>query len=217
MNVQDAIRSRTSCRLFLDKPVDRELLREVCHLGLEAPSGLNLQPWLITVVSGAELPRLSRKLKKAARERLVKCAPEAESPLAEVYAERRQALNRTMGPAIRATPTDWPDYINDGSLEFYRAPAAVVVSGEAALAHQARLDVGILVGYLLLAARAKGLATCPIGLVTAYDHVIRDFLNLGPDRPVLLALAVGYADEEAPVNRVKVGRASPKQVLRWYG
>jgi nitroreductase len=121
-----------------------------------------------------------------------------------------------VGPAIKATESPWEDFVNQGSLNFYGAPAAVILSGEAGLGHQARLDLGLAAGWLLLACQSRGLATCPIGLVVRYSDLIQEALNLPEERPVILAVAVGFADEAAPVNQVKTGRAEAGEVIRFY-
>jgi len=217
MEVSQAIESRRSARRFLDRPVDREVLEEVCRLACLAPSAINLQPWLLTVVVGRELERLSGKLLKAFQERRLGCAPAARAPLSELYLERQKLLFAQMNPAIRATPTPWNDFINDGSLHFYGASAAIVAAGDSTFASSAQLDLGLAVGYLLLACQDKGLATCPVGLVSRYSEVIQEAINLPENRTVFLALAVGYRDESAPVNQVKTGRAPLEEVVRFYG
>ncbi len=217
MDVSQAIQSRRSQRRFLAEPVERELIEEVVRLAGSAPSALNLQPWLFTAVMGEELERLSRRLVKALNELRVGCAPAAEKPLPERYLERQAGLKAQMGPAIKATEAPWDDFVNQGSMHFYGAPAAIIVCGEGALAAQAQFDVGLAVGYLLLACQEKGLATCPIGLVSRYSEIIQDALNIPEDRPVILAVAVGFADQNAPVNRVKTERAPLNEIFRWYG
>jgi nitroreductase len=78
------------------------------------------------------------------------------------------------------------------------------------------LDIGLSVSYLLLAAEAKGLSTCPIGLVTAHGDEICDALSIPEGKEVLLVIALGYADEEAPINHVKTNRTELSEILTWY-
>ena len=78
------------------------------------------------------------------------------------------------------------------------------------------LDVGLAVSYLLLAAQAKGLATCPIGLITAYNDDISRMLSISEDKEILLGIALGYADESSPANAFRTGRADLKEIVTWY-
>jgi nitroreductase len=72
------------------------------------------------------------------------------------------------------------------------------------------------VSYLLLAAHAKGLATCPIGLITAYEDDIADVLNISKEKEIVLSIALGYADEESSANAFKTDREELSKILSWY-
>jgi nitroreductase len=82
--------------------------------------------------------------------------------------------------------------------------------------HIRYLDVGLSVSYLLLAAHAKGLATCPIGLITAYGEDIVDVLDIPEEKEVLLGIALGYADEASPINRFRSERERLPEIRTWY-
>jgi nitroreductase len=69
---------------------------------------------------------------------------------------------------------------------------------------------------LLLAAEAKGLGTCPIGLITAYASDIAGVLSIPENKEIVLGIALGYADESSPVNKFKTGRADQSEILSWY-
>jgi nitroreductase len=115
--------------------------------------------------------------------------------------------------------TDGPgasNFINSGSLDFYGAPAAVIVTKEKLFPDHYLTSTGIFIGYFLLAAQAKGLGACPVGLINSYQDVILDFLNL-EDRDLVLGIAVGYPDPEAPVNRFRTPREPAADLIRWYG
>jgi nitroreductase len=78
------------------------------------------------------------------------------------------------------------------------------------------LDVGLAVSYLLLAAHAKGLATCPIGLIAAYNDDISQMLNISEEKEILLGISLGYADENSPANAFRTRRADLKEIVTWY-
>ena len=52
---REEIATRRSCRMFSDKSVPREVIKEAIIAAGTAPSGANHQPWHFTVVSSAEL------------------------------------------------------------------------------------------------------------------------------------------------------------------
>ncbi|MDH3878940.1 MAG: nitroreductase family protein, partial [Desulfobacterales bacterium] len=78
------------------------------------------------------------------------------------------------------------------------------------------LDVGLSVAYLLLAAQAKGLATCPIGLVTAYGDEIAGALDISANKEIVLGIALGYADTQSPINCFKAERENLDAFRSWY-
>lgn len=215
MNVSQAMTTRRSCRAFLDKPVPRETLERLMQLACSAPSAINLQPWQFTVVQGPEVARLAKKLLKAHAEQGVSCGPDNLAPLPQGYLERQKELSRRLGPLL-AEAGAGRDFIDQGSLRFYGAPAMVVATLDGVFPAARSLDLGLALGWLLLAAMELGLDTCPVGLVCAYEGAIKDFLNIDPGRRVLLCVAVGYGDPDSPINRMRAPRAELGEVVRWY-
>ena len=53
--VINTIMQRRSIRKYLDKPVEHEKLEVLVRCGINAPSGMNRQPWLLRVVENQEL------------------------------------------------------------------------------------------------------------------------------------------------------------------
>ncbi len=216
MQISQAMESRQSCRDFSDQPVPQETLERLMDLTRRAPSAINLQPWQFTVARGQEVRRLSAKLLRAHAERGLGCRPDSQRPLPEVYLRRQQELSEGMRPLLIEAQADFANFINHGSLNFYGAPAVVVATLHQIFGAGRALDVGIAVGWLLLAAAELGLDTCPVGLVCAYEDVIKDFLNIAEDRQVVLAVALGHARPGSPLNRFRSPRAELKDVVRWY-
>ena len=72
MKVSEAIKSRVTVRQFLDKPVPLEIVRELLEISKRAPSGGNLQPWNVQVLTGDPLKALvddvDRKLRSGVSE-----------------------------------------------------------------------------------------------------------------------------------------------------
>ncbi len=214
MDLVEAINQRRSTRAFLEKPVGREIMTKLLGLAAQAPSAINLQPWEFTVVSGEERRRLSRLLVKRMRERNVSCAPGAKKPLPETFVKRQRDLLKTIQPRLQKD-TDFQTFINEGSCNFYGAPTAVIVSMDQAFSKARLTDMGVMVGYLVLAAHALGLNTCPIGLVTAFDEDIKEELSLDEEKQVVIGIAVGYGDPDAAINGARSGRIPLEELVRW--
>jgi len=214
MDLLRAIEERRSTRAFLKNPVDRDKIEALLGLATQAPSAINLQPYEVTVVSGEEKQRLSRLLVKRMRERNISCGPGAKSSLPDYFVERERGLLRAIRPHL---PDEKPfqDFINEGSCNFYGAPTALIVTIDQVFSSARLTDIGVLVGYLVLSAHALGLGTCPIGLITAFDDDIKEALSIPDEKKVVIGVAVGYPDPDAPVNRSRSERVPLEDLVRW--
>ncbi len=215
MDLAQAIRERKSIRAFTPVPVSRQQVEEILSLAVLAPSAINLQPWEFTVVMGEEKARLSRTLIKAYREKQISCSPGNVKPLSAAFSRRGVESFEVMNPCLVQMGTDFGTFINEGSCNFYGAPAAIVITLDNAFSRARLVDIGITLGYLVLAAHEKGLGTCPIGLINAYEEEVKDLLNIPESKDVVIAVALGYPDWDSPVNSFKTPRETVDQFVRW--
>ena len=215
MELATAIRDRKSARAFIDRVVPKEITEQVLKLALCAPSGLNLQPWRIYVVTGEEKARLSRVLLKAYREKQVSCSPKTEKPLPQKYSRRAGGLPHYLASFLQNDGITFTKFVNEGSCNFYGAPVAVLLCQEKIFPKDRLVDIGICAGYLLLAAGSLGLDTCPVALIAEYQDEIKDLLNIDPDNDIIMGVAMGYADAESPFNAYKSSRDEPGSFVTW--
>ncbi len=216
MELFEAIEGRKSIRAFKPDPVSNEMIEKILQLAVKAPSAINLQPWEFTVVWGREKERLCRRLLKAYSERRVSCSPETTRPLPSEVDRRRRELFQEMRPYVDQLAVSFEDFINEGSFDFYGAPAAIIISMDQAFPKSRSLCIGAALGYLVLAAHAHGLGTCPIGIITAFEDDIKDQLNIPEGKEIILGVALGYPDWENPINGFKSSRENPANITRWY-
>jgi nitroreductase len=120
-----------------------------------------------------------------------------------------------MTPLIHDMSSDFKTFVNEGSLNFYGAPAVALAFLDGTFPPERMADVGLFCGYLLLAAACHGLGTCPIGLVRAYEDEIRDVLNIPESKHLVLAVAMGVPEPSAAVNRFRSPRAPLEEFVRW--
>ena len=216
MDITELMNKRRSARHYLDKPVSRADIEDLIRCAGQAPSAINLQPWEYVVVYGEEKDRLVRRLKKVHAAKKTTCGPGTSAPLPEKIADRSRKASKAMKPDIDRLKTPFNQFIEEGSCSFYGAPVGIIVLMDTLFPKIRYLDVGLSVSYLLLAAEAKGLSTCPIGLVTEYGNEIRDLLNIPQEKEVLLTIALGYEDESALETSFKPEREPVKEILTWF-
>ncbi len=215
MELENAINERHSTRAFLDKPVPRETIEKLLTLSTQAPSAINLQPWEFTVVMGEELRRLSGILVKRMHERNISCGPDTVKPLPECFMDRQRKLMDCILPHLEKE-IPFQDFINEGSCNFYGAPCAVIVTIDQVFSKSRLVDVGIAVGYMVLAAHNMGLGTCPIGLISAFADEIKELLNIHEEKDVIMGIGVGYPDPDSHINLAISDRVPIHEVARFY-
>jgi len=216
MEVFEIMKQRRSIRKYLDKPVSRADIEDLIRYAGSAPSAINLQPWEYVVTYGEEKDRLIRRLKKVHAMKNVSCGPGTSTPLPKKIADRSRRALKVMEPQIAKLNVPFNQFIEEGSCSFYGAPVVIIVLMDKIFPNLRYLDVGLSASYLFLAAEAKGLSTCPVGLITEYGDDIKDVLNIPEEKEVLLAICLGYKDETAPENDFKTDREPLNEILTWY-
>jgi len=215
MDALQAIRERRSARAFQPVPIARETVEEILRLTVNAPSANNLQPWEFVVVMDEEKDRLSRRLLKAYKEKQISCGSGAVKPLPKAIRQRGVRTLEAMKTYVEKTGSTVDSFVNEGSCNFYGAPAAIIICINDCFSARQMVDVGAAVGYLVLAAQASGLATCPIGLITDYADEIKELLNIPENKRVVIGVALGYADRENPMGQFRSSRADLSELVRW--
>jgi nitroreductase len=215
MDLLKAIQERRSIRAFKPDPIPKEKIEEILRLAIHAPSAINLQPWEFLVVSGEERERLSRRLIKAYREKRISCGPGAVKPLPKTFGKRGAKTLETMNPFFEEMKVNSDQFVNEGSCNFYGSPSAIIICLDDSFSEARLVDVGVVLGYLVLAAHEVGVATCPIGLITAYGDEMKEVLNIPENKRVIIGIALGYPDPKSPINRFKSFRDDLDKFVKW--
>ncbi len=212
--VDAAIRSRHSMRAFLPKPVPRETIEDILGLAARAPSGTNTQPWNVVVLTGAAKAALSAKIRAAYDdpvERARHQEPYAYYPVewTSPYIDRRRKVGWDLygllgiGKADKARMHEQ----HGRNYAFFDAPVGLIFTIDRVLQQGSWLDYGMFLQSLMVAARARGLHTCPQAAFTQFHRVISEHLSLPPERMVVCGMSLGWADPQAVENRLVTERA----------
>ncbi|MEL7416117.1 MAG: nitroreductase family protein, partial [Pseudomonadota bacterium] len=111
MNVSDAVATRISTRAFNDTPLSERDIRDWLTAAQRAPSGGNVQPWRVIVVTGAEkdaVVQLAGKTLMANPAGEKTDRPIYPKDLGEPYMERRRAVARQMYEKLGIAYDDKP-------------------------------------------------------------------------------------------------------------
>jgi nitroreductase len=200
-----AARTRRSIRAYKPDPVPPETLREIVALARHAPSGSNIQPWRVHVLTGAALERMGNAIQRA----FLDDEPDHQrdynyytDPIYEPYLARRRqcgwGLYGTLG--IARGDREKSKAYRATNYNFFGAPAGLIFTIERRLEKGSWLDYGMFLQTIMLAARAKGLHTCPEAAIASYPAIVRRELGLSADWVVICGMAMGYADPDAVIN-----------------
>jgi nitroreductase len=210
MDVFEAVTSRRAVRGFTDRPVPKEVLERVLSAAAWSPSGSNLQPWNIYVVTGAPLA----ELKKRASERVAAVDPWDEreyemypSELKSPYRERRSAFGHERYSALGVAREDWEARQRAASANWncFGAPAALFCYIDRDLGRPQWADVGMYLQTVMLLLRAEGLDSCTQMAWSVYRKTVAQVLS-PPDGLILFCgMSIGY--EDVTVRYTRTGRA----------
>ncbi len=190
----DVMRRRRSVRMFSDRPVSEETIREIVRAAGSAPSGANKQPWRFVCVKD---PEVKKQIREAAEE------------------EEREFYSRRAGPEWLADLEPFDTNPDKPFLEI--APWLIVVfkmmkTDDAGQVYYVNESVGIATGMLLAAIHHAGLVSLthtpsPMGflgkVLNRPEH----------ERPYLL-IPVGYPANDCVVPKIEKKPVEEIMVVR---
>ncbi|MBX3530895.1 MAG: nitroreductase [Rhizobiaceae bacterium] len=210
--IDEAILTRRSVRAFLPDPVDDLLIREILELGSRAPSGTNMQPWKTYVTKGAVKDAISQAiLDSGKRAEKVEWDEYRYYPdkFFDPYLTRRRTVGFALYDAlgIQRREVERMRAQHDRNFLFFDAPVGMIFTIDRRLNKGSWIDHGMFLQTVMLAARARGLHTCPQAAFAPYHREIRPILGIPDEEVVVCGMAVGYEDCDKPENNFRTERA----------
>ncbi len=209
--VDEAITSRRSVRAFLPDSVSRKTIEEILAVSARAPSGTNMQPWKVYVVTG--------ETKKALSDAILDCGIRAEkiewdeykyypTRFFEPYLTRRRTVGYGLYGklGIGKREIEKMRAQHDRNFVFFDAPVGMIFTIDRRLEQGSWVDYGMFLENIMIAARARGLHTCPQAAFAPYHRQIRPVLGIPDEEIVICGMALGYEDESAPENELRTDR-----------
>ena len=206
MDVAEAVKRRYSTRAFKPDPVPGDVVRGLIEAASRAPSGGNLQPWRVYALAGEAL---------AAFKALVATTP-MEEPEYDVYPPnlwdpmrtRRYVCGEDLYASIGIGRDDRPGRFRQlaRNTDFFGAPVGLFFCLDRKVGPPQWSDVGMYMQTFMLLAVEQGLATCAQEYWARYPKTVAKFVNLPDDHMLFSGMALGYADEAAPINQWRTRR-----------
>lgn len=218
--VDRAITSRRSVRRFLPRPVPRATVEEILAVASRAPSGTNHQPWKVYALAGEAKERLSRAIAAAydagATTREFHYYP---TKWFEPYLARRRKIGWDLYGllGIGRGDKDKMHAQHRRNYLFFDAPVGFVFTVNRELERGSWLDYGMFLENIMVAARARGLDTCPQAAWMEFPKQIAEVLALPANEQVVCGMSLGYADPDAPEGRLVTEREPVAGFARFLG
>ncbi len=218
--VDRAITSRHSMRRFLPTPVPRETVEEILAVASRAPSGTNAQPWRVRVVAGAARERLCAAIVRAfdAGEHNREFAYYPEKWFEPYLARRRKVgwdLYGMLG--IGRADKERMHEQHARNYRFFDAPVGMIFTIHRDLVEGSLLDYGMFLQGVMVAARARGLDTCPQVAWVEFPRQVAEVLGIPAEERIVCGMSLGYADPDAPENRLVTEREPVAGFARFDG
>jgi nitroreductase len=224
--VDNAILSRMSARAFTQQVVERQTLHDILQVASRAPSGTNTQPWKVYVLQGERRDSLVEKVCSA--HDAIRANPE----LATQYLEEWDYYpEKWVSPYIdRRRENGWSLYgllgIGKGDKDkmhaqhqrnyrFFDAPVGLMFTLDRVMGRGSLLDYGMFLQNIMLAARARGLHTCPQAAWNSYSSIIMPHIGATENEMLVCAMALGYADAGDKVNSFVTPRVPVDEFTHW--
>jgi len=219
-SVSEALDTRITVRQFIDKAVPEDILRGVLEKAMRSPSGGNLQPWKLHVMTGETLASFTQYATEItlAGKMEEPTHPAYPSPLWEPLRSWRYKLGEDMYALLgipRENKMGRLVWLAQNS-KFFEAPVGIIVTGDKRLNAPQHMDIGIFLQSIMLLAREAGLHTAPQGWWRNWSSVCHKFLDIPETEEVIVGMGIGYGDPDAPVNKLYADRADLDEVARFY-
>ncbi|MBV4499869.1 nitroreductase [Pseudomonas shirazensis] len=208
-----AITSRRSIRAFLPDEVAQGDVEAILNVARFCATGVNMQPWRVHVVTGEIKQRLSQAIAA------IDDDPAISASLQDSY--EYYPREWTTPYIDRRRQVGWELYgllgISKGEKQrmhqqhgrnyrFFDAPVGLLFTIDRVLQEGSLLDYGMFLQSVMIAARGRGLDTCPQAAFLKYHEVIAEVLGIPAEQMLVCGMSLGYADESCVENSLVTDR-----------
>ena len=224
--VDEAITSRMSMRAFTDQAVPRATIEAILQVASRAPSGTNTQPWKVYVLQGANRDSLVQKVCAAHDD--LRDHPEKAADYQEAYDYYPE---KWVSPYIdRRRENGWGLYgllgIVKGEKDkmhaqhqrnfcFFDAPVGLMFTIDKVMGRGSLLDYGMFLQNIMVAARARGLHTCPQAAWNNFANIILPHIGAPDSEMLVCGMSLGWIQANEPVNTFFTPREDVANFTHW--
>lgn len=211
--VDQVIRDRRSVRAFLPTPVPRSDIEAILEIAARAPSGTNTQPWQVYVLSGARKQALSDEIVQTFFDPNALAQHHEEydyypATWVEPFLSRRRKIGLDLYGLLGLTRDNLVGMKAQQArnYQFFDAPVGLIFTLDRVMGQGSLLDYGMFMQNIMIAARARGLDTCPQAAFNQFHKIIARQLDLPASQKIICGMALGYADPSKIENTLETVR-----------
>jgi len=198
--VDDAITARHSVRAFLDTPVATETIKDILNVAARAPSGTNTQPWKVyeRVCAAQQALFQQPELAEQYQETFAYYPETWISPFIDRRRENGWGLYGLLG--IQKGEKEKMAAQQLRNYQLFDAPVALYFTVNKAMGIGSKMDISMMIQNVMIAAKARGLDTCPQAAWNHFHPIVLDVLGAPENEELVCTIALGYADPDHIVN-----------------
>ena len=218
MSFIEIIKNRRSIRAFTTEKPPTELVLQCLEAASFAPNLSNMQAWQYLVLTGDKLAEVRSIIEEtfptAFKDKESRPAPALGEKTRSALQKRKDAELERMLSNLKAKGADMAK-LAAGNFNFHNAPLGIIFATYPCKDQNFLKSTVAAMENFLLAATSKGLGTCWMNAVSICQEPIKKALNLLPELILVDGVAVGYTDEDSPINHLPRERLPIKQVTEW--
>ena len=220
MNVTESIINRKSVRSFLKKALEREKIEHILNTAKHAPSGVNMQPWIVSVVSKDTKKTIETKMEELFVSGCEENMDYNYYPLhwVEPYKTRRKETGLLMYKTLDIKREDKEKQLEQWRANYraFDAPVVLYFFIDENLEKGSYLDYGMFLQSVMLSAVEVGLGTCTQAALAQYPDVVKEQLNIPENFKLLCGMALGYEDKKAIINSYRTSRVDLEEFVSFH-
>jgi len=220
MELQQTIKTRKSVRAFLNKQVNSSDIKKILDIAKHSPSGVNMQPWEVAVVSGKKKLSIEENLQTAFANNTPKTMEYDYYPKEwkEPYKSRRKETGLLMYQTLGITREDKEKQFLQWQANYraFDAPTVLYFFIDKDLAKGSYLDYGMFLQSIMLSAVDLGLSTCTQAAFAEYSAIVKEELDISEQKILLCGMAIGYEDQDHPINSYRTPRIDIEEFTKFY-
>jgi nitroreductase len=221
-SLNEIVATRRSVRAYTGEPVAKELVVDILERARQSPSGGNVQPWHVHVLTndplkefiqqaqatvathpkgdGAEFSVYPQGLKEPYRSRRYKCGE-------DLYATIDIARDNKMGRLMQLAQ----------NFTFFGAPVGLFFTIDRQMGRPQWAHLGMFIQTVMLLAEERGLGTCAQEAWSMFPKLVGSYLDLPAHMMLYCGMALGYPDKEHPINSLRTDRADLSELAQFRG